>query len=323
MARSPTLESTLARLSEIRRFPTEDEALLELRRVIGGKQSAAVAMAAEIGGEAQLTALVPDLAAAFDRFMENPVKCDPGCRAKAAIAEALHQLDACEGELYLRGVRHVQMEPVWGGREDSAADLRGASARGLVRMRHPDTLIELGDLLADPKLPARLAATRAIAYHGSEFGLPLLRLKVLMGDDENEVVGECMLALMRLSPESSLPFVTRFLDDDDAILAEAAALSLGESRAPGALHALSSWRSRSQDPHLACTALLAIAMLRSDDAIEYLLELVSSEPGPAAREAIGAFELYRGDAAMAERVREVVLAREDVDLEAAVAEVFA
>ena len=117
-----------------------------------------------------------------------------------------------------------------GGR-DTAAELRGAAARGLVRMSHPQALSALAELLADPELPARIAAVRAVAYHGGDSGLPLLRLKVLSGDREPEVLSECFLAMLRISPEVSVEFVERFLDAEEAAIAESAALALGESRA--------------------------------------------------------------------------------------------
>jgi hypothetical protein len=281
-----------------------------------------VAVAAEIAGDARLEALVPDLAAAFERLMQNPVKSDPACRAKTAIAEALHQLDADAAEVFLTGVCHVQMEPVYGGRQDTAAALRGAAARGLVRMNHPHALLALADLLADPELPARIAAARAVAYHGGDAGLPLLRLKVLSGDREPEVLGECLLAMLRISPEASVEFVECFLDREEGALAEAAALALGESRAPEALAALQRWWRRCVDADRSRTALLAAAMHRSDAAIDWLLHLVRSEPGPMARDAIGAFEVYRNEEAMVQRVRRAAAERDDIDLTPTLEEVL-
>lgn len=308
------LEVALETLAEVARRPDSAGSREALRGALAGRLAVAAARAAEIVAELSCDDLIPDLATAFERLLQNPIRSDPGCLGKTAIVEALHQLDAREASVFLAGARHVQMEPVYGGRQDTAAALRGASARGLVRMNHPDALLVLAEHLADPELPARLSAARTVAYHGGEAGLPLLRLKSLAGDREPEVVGECLLAMLRIAPDGSTPFVGRFLDGDDRVLAESAALALGESRAPAALAALRSWWNRVHDPDLARTALVAIAMQRSDDAIEWLLELVGREPGPVARDAISAFEMYRGEEAMARRVRDVALSREDVDL---------
>lgn len=311
MARRDDLDAALLRLKELREDPATDAALAELRGILGGRLSHAVSKAAEIAAEAQLRDLEPDLVTAFDRFMEDPVKRDPGCRAKTAIVDALQHLDAYEGDLYLRAARHVQLEPVYGGREDTAPELRGAAGRGLVRMNHPDALVVLAELLADPALPARIAAARAIAYHGGQAGLPLLRLKVLAGDRDVEVTSECLLALLRISSDDSIEFVARFLETE---LAEAALLAMGESRAPVALPALREFWERTADPDLSRTALLAAAMMRSEEAIDWLLGLVANEPGPIARDAIRAFEIYRDDERIVARIGEAARKREGVEL---------
>ncbi len=41
----------------------------------------------------------------------------------------------------------------------------------------------------------------------TEYGLPILRLKLRAGDPEIEVTGECLLAMMRINPAGSLDFV--------------------------------------------------------------------------------------------------------------------
>ena len=321
MARGVSLEASLDRLAQIRKAAVEEPELSELRSFLASKHSHAVAAAAEIAGEQGLDELRPLLVGAFHRLMENPIKRDPGCRGKAAVAEALHQLDAPEAELYLAGIEHEQMEPVWGGRQDTASELRTACGRGLVRMRHVDALLHLADLLADSELSVRLGAAQSIAYHGTAHGLPILRLKVHSGDPEIEVIAECLLSILRISPESSRDFVAGFLRSADPSLAEAAALALGESRAEGAFDALRDWRCDAAGQGLGEVALMALAMLRSDPAIEYLLSLVASEPGPAAREAIAAFAIHRHDQSMRARV-EAAARREDVDLDEALEEAF-
>ena len=193
-----SLEDTLADLHQLRADPLSATSIATLRHVLGGKTSHAVAKAAQIAGEFEIAALTADLAAAFDRLMVNPAKSDPGCRAKAEIADALYRIGSDDAAVFLRGIRHVQMEPVWGGRVDTATALRGACALGLVRMNYPDALSELADLLADPETPARVAAARAVAYSENDNGVPLLRLKVLVGDPESEVVSECLVGLLKL-----------------------------------------------------------------------------------------------------------------------------
>ena len=55
-------------------------------------------------------ALLRALPEAFTRLLEDPIKRDPGCRGKVAIARALDRVEVREVELFLQGVRHVQRE---------------------------------------------------------------------------------------------------------------------------------------------------------------------------------------------------------------------
>ena len=293
-----------------------------LRRVFAGKSSHAAAKAGEIAGEFELSELVPDLEGAFRRFMESPVRRDPGCRAKTEVARALQLIGHDDADLFLTGIRHVQLEPVYGGKADTAADLRGASALGLVRMNHPAVLSELADLLADPEAPARISAARALAYHGGETCAPLLRLKVSFGDDEPAVIAECVRALVIVAPRSSLALVGRVLDSAKPAVVEAVAFALGESRSEGALEVLRAWWERTPDEALRSTALNAIAQLRQDAAFDFLVGLVAAAPGPSAREAIAALGMYRHDDALRKRVVAAAEARDDVGLGGAIREAF-
>ena len=220
----------------------------------------------------EIDGLVPALVAAFDHFLEDPVRRDPGCAAKAAIADALYRLNAPEVDVYQRGIRHVQLEPVYGGKQDTAVQLRGTCGLALVRVHHPDYLIALAELLADREAPARRIAAQALGYSENPAAQPLLRLKALLGDEEPQVLSECLLALLAVAPDASLDFVAGFLDRRPPDIAEAAALALGGSRHKAALPLLRDWWERTFDATLRRTALLAIAMLKSDEAIAYLIE---------------------------------------------------
>jgi hypothetical protein len=93
-----------------------------------------VAKAAALAAAHDLLDLREDLARALARLLELSFKADPGSAAKSALAEALDRLAHPDHELFLRASRHVQWEPVWGGRVDAAADLR-AVARDDVSLR--------------------------------------------------------------------------------------------------------------------------------------------------------------------------------------------
>jgi len=301
MARS-RLEEQLSALGVLRTDPTSSATQSELRRALGSRQNAVVARAAEIAGEFLLSELGVDLVQAFERSMVNPVKVDPGCLAKTAIVEALYRMEASRPDTYLAGVGHVQMEPVWGGREDTAARLRGLSALGLVRINYPNVMLQLAQLLADPVSDARIAAARAIGYSGLEAGVPLLRYKALIGDSHPQVVCECFTALLKLDAEPALAFVAGFLQHDDQAVQEAAAVALGESHQIQAFPFLEAAWEDAIDGEIRRALLVAIALLRHERAIDFLISQ-ALEGGTPGAEALSALNVYQGDDRIWERVQ--------------------
>jgi hypothetical protein len=299
--RRDRLREALARLNQVRQDPSSAESLTELRGVLSRESAHAVARAAAIAGQAGLAVLVPDLVTAFHRFQTGPARADPGCTAKAGVVEALLRLEHEDEDILLSGIRHVQMEPVLGGRVDTAAELRGACALGLARTSRADVLIELAELLADPEPSARASAARAIGNHGRATGIPLLRHKVRSGDEEARVITECLLALLHLDPPASLPFVAGLLEPASASgrfrgeLSECAATALGESRLEEALAVLRDWVPSASARGLGPTALRALAALRRDEAFDYLLSLVRDAEPPLARDAVTALAGHRDE----------------------------
>jgi HEAT repeat protein len=295
----------------VREEPESEDSRQELRRVLSSEGSHAVARAAALVGELGIEALVPDLVAVFPRFFDGLPKADPGCTAKTAIVEALRRLEHDDPALYRRGAGHVQMEPVFGGRVDTAVDLRGASALALAEAASADVLVDLANLLADPEPPVRISAARAVAVHGRGSGIPLLHLRALAGDPEPRVVSECLLALLRLDARGEMPFVASFLEKDGET-AEAAAVALGESRLIQALPVLRAWLEPARRRGLGRAALLAIALLRRDEAVDLLLSLARDEEPQAAREALGALASVGGGDALYVRARAAVAARPEL-----------
>jgi HEAT repeat protein len=259
-----------------------------------------------------------ELIDAFRRLMDDPVKRDPGCTAKIAIAKALSQADEPAAEVYFAGVRHVQMEPVWGGQEDMARDLRGICAIGLVRMGHPEALLEAVRLLSDPASEARIGAIRALSESGRPEAELVLRFKAMQGDRNNDVTGECFGGLLRLGPrERSLPYVADFLNRHDTEVAEAAAMALGESRRQEAWPILREAYARPGLQSIQTAIIWGIAMLRVDEGIDFLVERVSQDRERAGAAAVEALALYRGDPSIRDRVEKGVAERKSLILEKA------
>jgi len=302
MAKSRKLQELQGLMDWVQETLPAEAAVAELQRGISCKYAVVVARAAKLVSKHGLTQLAPALVKAFDRFLTKWIDTDPSCLAKASIADALYRLECREADLFRKGIRHFQLEPVWGGRQDTAPKLRGICALGLVRMNFSGAFVELADLLSDPETPARVAAVRAIAYSANpEQGVPLLRLRVRAGDTP-EVLSECFTALLALSPEGSVAFVAGYLQAAEFEIQEGAALALGESRLPAAFPLLQAWWEQTREPELRRAGLLAIALLRSETAAEFLLALLAEGAEADLERALPALELYRPDPNLWEQI---------------------
>lgn len=312
MSKRESFEHDLARLTAIRADPQQPGAADELRRALAARSNLLTARAAEIVGEWALAGYVPELVAAFERFLVDAVRRDPTCAAKVAIAEALNRLEVRDADLFRRGALHVQPEPIWGGQEDTAAPLRAVCALGLARSDPPDTLLALAVLLADPEADARSGAARAIAYAARPGGAALLWYKAHVGDAEPAVMFECYSALLALEPEPAISLVARLAGGDDPAQAEAAVLALGSSRLPAALPLLIELRATAADPGLRRTTLTAIATLGNDEAFVFLLDLLTGGPPRDAADALSALGLFRDDERRRRKVERAARHRTDL-----------
>ncbi len=138
----------------------------------------------------------------------------------------------------------------------------------------------------------------------------------LAGDDEPAIIGECFSALMSVEPEGSLEFVAQWLARSDDALRELAALALGESRVPAALDALkSAWLEPVVADELRFALIRAAAAHRSEAAFDWLLSIAADARPLVAGRVIEALEPYKNNGRLAARLRAVLAARGDADLE--------
>ena len=167
---------------------------------------------------------------------------------------------------------------------------------------------------------ARSGAARALAAVGGIAAAALLRLRILAGEPDDHVLGECVEALLRLEPASSIALVERLLARSDAN-AEVVALAVGASGAPAAFGVLSAWHEAVTGTPAARTALLAIGALHDERAIAWLLERVRDD---APRTAAAALEVLgaRRDPALLARVAAAVAERDESVVRDALARVF-
>ncbi len=253
----------------MRSLPDSPELRQELKQYLGDKSPHVVARAAKQIGDRGFFDLESEIETNFDRFTNDPTKTDKGCVAKTAIIKSLVELERGSAEIFLRGLHQIQMEPGFGGPVDTAVELRSYSAMGLAATSYANKVLELVTALTDPESPVRRAAVQALGSVGGVEIEPVLRLKVLHGDVEPQIVSEALEVLLVIAPGRSLPFVERFLDSNDPELAQAAALALGTSRCEEAFDLLKARLDGFVDPELARTLLLSISMLRREQPMNF------------------------------------------------------
>ncbi len=263
-----------------------------------------------------------DLKAAFERFMKDSVKTDPGCKAKLAALEALDYLESLDPAPFLTALRYFQPEPGWGSEVDTAWGLRARGALGLARQGHVDFLLLMADLLVDPEAPVREAAADAIAHRGNPAGAGLLQLKLRVGDPQPLVILACMSGLISLVPDWGVATVTAHLHDKNEELCEVAALALGQSRREEALDELLSTLSSEVSPRRRSMLLRALGLHRSDRALEAVLQVVATGSRADAMLAVESLAARSLESGLMERVREAAARNAKVDLTEALRGVF-
>jgi HEAT repeat protein len=299
-------EEQLAALDELRQQAAEPR-LEGLRKALAHRNNFVVGKAADLVREFQLAELTPELLAAFDRFFEDPVKTDPQCWAKNALSRALAGFEHQDATVFLRGMKHIQPEPSWGGSSDSAGTLRATCALALVQCRslvESDLLAHLIELLADQDKAVRVEVVRAIEQIGSTSAALLLRLRAVLGTEEPEVLGACYSGILRIEGVRAIPWITRFLASSDDSAAEAALAIAGTHSSQG-FEVLRERFAKEADPWFISVLLSAIALTRQDAALEFLLELIRTE-SPHAEAAIEAILRAVPSPEVVKRVEELV-----------------
>jgi len=289
-----SFEHELAQLEAMSGRMPDGAGVERVRAALGHQNNYLVGKAARIVADYSLTALLPAVLAAYDRFFEDAVRRDPQCWAKNALVKALVKLGCRDPQVYLRGLHHTQEEPVWGGHSDTAGTLRATCTHALVEC--PEIgCADLLDILLGPLLDSdktvRIEAAKAIGNVGGVSAALLLKLRILLRKDEPEVLGACFSALLGMEKtdrKSSIALVAGFLDDGEEAAAEAA-FALAELHELTALNALLARRCKGTDPWFGSILDHAIAVSRLPEALEFLLSVIEEDARRAdsAIEAIG------------------------------------
>ena len=302
MKRDP-VQVALRALAEAAHRPHDGASVGLVRDALAHRSNHVVARAARAAREADLATLAPDLIAAFPRFLEDPVRRDPGCAAKTQIVHALLAFSASAADVYLRGVTHVQLEPGFGPPIDTAPELRATSAMALVVIGHSAALTICVDLLVDPEPAARAGGLRGLAASGRPDVALLMRLFALRGDHDPGVLADAFVALLALSSDDPVPFVAERMASSDRDIARAAAMALGEARRPAAVAALRAHLPREDRADVRHAVILSLATSRDEEAFAVLLELVARGGAADSKAAAAALGLYPHDGALQHRVQ--------------------
>ena len=292
-------DEQMAALDALKGRDLDADALALIEKSLANRNNFIVAKAARLAEDNSLADLLPDLLAAYDRFFINPEKTDSQCWAKNALSRAMARLECRDKDVFLRGLRHHQLEPTWGGRSDSAGALRANCAHALIAcngLDNQELLVILLDTLVDEDKSVRLETVRALAQLG-EIAVHVLRLRALIRGEEPEVLGQCFGALLAIERDTAISFVAGFLEPGDGSSGEAA-FALAETRSPAALAALLRRHQDFADEWFSGVLLSAIALTRLPQAQDFLIQIIEREE----REAPHAIEAL-SRAAMNDEIR--------------------
>ena len=313
------VEDELVQLSALRTSVPPEAAIAPLKKALRDPINVIAARAAKVSAELNLKPLIPDMLAAFDRLLRDPVKSDPQCWGKNAVSKALKDLGHADSAVFVRGLRHIQMEPVWNGREETAAVLRASCALALgqcndIPLQAMHTC--LVDAMGDQAAVVRVDAARALAELGTPEAILLLRLKARVGDKESSVTGEVLGFLLHLEENHAVDFAGSFLNHPDEAVREEAALALGSSRLEAAITFLRErWPTRASGD-LADALIRALGVSRLDSAIQFLIEIVRGAPSREALSALQMLAAHRDSPKVMDKLAEAVNSRRENEIHA-------
>jgi hypothetical protein len=325
--RKDPLKEALRKVSDLRSEGVSDEASATLRSVIKKREGVVVAKAAELAAEWNATELAQDLHDAFYRLSEDGLESDPQCWGKIAIVKALYELAWQDVKVFVDGCKTIQLEPVYGGKQDSATSVRTAAIQALVQLPLADTstvMTLLADLLADESAKVRAEAARACVYCQPALVSPLLRLKIRLSDAEPRVLGVCFDTLLVIAPNSEtvklvLEYATpktltkRFTPSHDVLQAEALA-SLASSSLSEAISAVTALYPMLTDTQLRRVLLTALAASPTTEAFTFLCQILKDAPVNEAKWGLEALKPKLHDEENRTLIETCLAKRKDEDL---------
>lgn len=276
---------------------------------LASKYFRVVVKAAKIADNLRAVTLCPAMAEKLRALLDKADGADKGCAAMEALARALVSLDLDDPELYLLGMKYVQKEASWGPPVDTAVSLRATCAMGLANGYYPSKLQPMIELLVDPEWGARVGAARAIGAVGTEAAFLLLRFKARVGDENAEVISQCLESLLAGEGAAALDLATSIATGGSEETREAAVLALGASRRADAVAWLMARVPVTMRERDRQSLLLAISSSRTEAALDYLLELLRTASSAVFAQANEALAIHNRDGQLRERIDEAIAAR--------------
>jgi len=306
MAKTDSTQKALDRLSELEE---DGHAIDEIADFLSHKSNHVVGKAASIIQEMGSDQFDAQLEENFFRFMKNPIKSDPTCVAKRNIIKCLLHMGSPAESVYKAGLAHIQMEPAFGPPVDTAPGLRGDCGRALAKIDHPDTFRIHASLIMDSEPETRRIAINTLIDLATIESEILLRTKILSTDLESDILADCFTGLMQIAPHESLEFVALHLASPDLACAHGAALALGESHHPKSFELLKqAWENESL-PLPQYELLLPIALGRSDEAFNFLLDQMDDTPEAFMTGYLDALSVFSGN----DQKRETIFERLQIE----------
>ena len=302
-------DATLAALSAARHAgPTTAAAVV--RKGLKSDSPAVVARAAEVAADLAAEDVADDARAAAERWLD-----EGEAALLVALLRASRRCGAIDRDLYRRALRveRTEFDPVARRAFDVGATVRAEACRAVVETGDPGAAVLLAGLLfeASDHPAARAAAAQGLGVAGDDAAAEVLRLKLTRaGEDDPDVLGECVGSLCRLDPPGTADFLTGYLRGRPDV-AEAAAVPLGEVRAARAVGPLLACHDVLRQADREELAFTALALVRQPAATARLLGRLRDARPPVAHEAATALHLLRHDPDIAAAVERVAKARPD------------
>ena len=303
MLKSSKTEDRIKAVNRMRRLGGEERQSL-LLLALQDKSNFVAAMAAEqLGNEADWGAM-SEMLKRFLWLSGEGLKRDPGCHIRAHLAFAFGRLEYHAASDAIKiGIRTIQIEAVGGVPFDTGAHLRANCALALAQLNDRDAVFEIAPLLFDDgsngvaPLPAKLqgvslvrASTRikaaeALGRTGNQAALVALAIKLRFpGEEEAQVLQECMQATVDLGSEHSLSLLAPYLTHFDPGIAAYACLMLARTRKPEVPELILRCIERLDGDSLQA-AILALASL-NDEASRKFLYRLAEDPRKEVRQSL-------------------------------------